>query len=359
MAVEDLEVANLLLDPQNPRLPDFVIRDTESILSYLTKSSAVDELIDAIGENGYFEDEPLIGVRDGTSVVIVEGNRRLTALKLLDQFRGSTAEEIDQQAELPAKVRSSLKQANHAPQRVPVALHDRREDVLVYLGNKHIAGVKPWGSLAKAKYVKQLMEQPQFSTGDYSQRIREIARSIGSRSDYIKRSLRSLSAYDEARDKNYFDLPGLSEEKVKFSRLSSALDYANILEFATGEVEPEYPVSYDPKKLAELFKWLFVQDEKGNTILGDTRNLRQLAEVVKNEAALLAVRRGKTLTAAYRMTSGVEVDFDNLTSNALEQLQRANAIAAEVDATDARIDDASALFKQARALRRSLESDLD
>lgn len=358
MAIEDLDIEPLILDPDNPRLPNFVGREQGVILEYLTRSSAVDELIDAIGENGYFADEPIIGVRehDGGVVTIVEGNRRLTALKLLARYRDYSDEDIDKETTLPAKVRNSLKAAKHHPETVPVAIHTARESVLVYLGNKHIAGVKPWGSLAKAKYVQQLMDQPQFQDGNFSERVRNVARSIGSRSDYIKRALRALQAYNDARDHDYFGLQGLTEDKVKFSRLSSALDYSGIISFATGEDEPEYPVAYNMDELRDLFKWLFVEDDDGNTVVGDTRNLRQLSNVLEKPEALMAIRRGKTLTAAYRMTSSLGADFDKMLSDALTNLQSANAIAPEIDASEPRIDDANALFKQARALRSTLES---
>lgn len=356
MAIEHIQIENLRLDPENPRLPAFVQRDPEAILSYLTSSAAVDELIDAIGENGYFEDEPLIGVRDGDVVTVIEGNRRLTALKLLHKHRDSTSEEIDGDRELPSKIRASLKEATHHPRTVPVAMHARREDVLVYLGNKHIAGVKPWGSLAKAKYVQQLMDQPQFSGPDFEENVRNVSRSIGSRSDYIRRALRALQAYNDAIANEYFGLPGLSEENVKFSRLSSALDYSEIMNFVVADPAIDYPVQYHAERLAELFRWLFVENEDGETTVGDTRNLRQLSEVLANEKALEAVRRGKTLASAYRMTSSLGLDFDNLLSEALESLQRANAIAPEIETTEARLNDANALFKQSRALRSTLES---
>jgi len=356
MAIEQLAIDELELDPQNPRLPGFVERDAEAILKYLTSSAAVDELIDAIGENGYFDDEPLIGVRSNGIITVVEGNRRLTALKLLDRYRDTSEEEIEGQLDLPSKVRTSLKQAKHHPLTVPVAMHDRREEVLVYLGNKHIAGVKPWGSLAKAKYVRQLLDQPQFRGQNHDELVRNVARSIGSRADYIKRALRALEAYDYALERDYFGLPNMNEESVKFSRLSSALDYSSVMEFAANAEDAEHPVDYDQERLKELFRWLFVEDDEGNTLVGDTRNLRQLSKVMENAEALEALQRGKSLSSAYRMTSSLAADFDNLLSEALDRLQRANAIAPEVEVSEPRLDDANALFKQSRALRSTLEA---
>ena len=347
------KVDNLFLDPKNPRLPEFVGRSPEEIEQYLIESASVDELVSAIGENGYFASEPLIGVEEDGQLIIVEGNRRLTALKVL---RFGATKDKKAIAALPAKVRDALSHAEEFPEEVPVAVYPKRADVLVYLGNKHIAGVRPWGALAKAKYVDQLMEA--FGNQkDYSERVRDVARSIGSRSDYINRSIRALQAYNDAVDNKYFGLPGLSEETVKFSRLSSALDYSDILLFATGGEKAEYPVRYDPSRLEELMGWLFVKDEKGQTVLGDTRNLSVLKEVIINDEALHALRSGKSLSNAYRLTSALEDDYDQAVSRAYEALQEASSLVVEVEATEARLDDINRVFKHVRSIRRTLEDE--
>src|ERR1041384_6955475 len=81
--LDDIEIGLLDLDPENPRLPNYVPRDHQSMLEFLAKSSSIEELISAISENDFFPAESLIAVPHGTRYQVVEGNRRLTALLLL------------------------------------------------------------------------------------------------------------------------------------------------------------------------------------------------------------------------------------------------------------------------------------
>lgn len=79
-------VDDLLLDSRNPRLTDFGLNEGASqaeILNVLWTKMAVDEVALSIAENGYFQHEPLYAAREGGKLHVVEGNRRLAAVKLL------------------------------------------------------------------------------------------------------------------------------------------------------------------------------------------------------------------------------------------------------------------------------------
>ncbi|MBE69629.1 MAG: chromosome partitioning protein ParB [Thalassospira sp.] len=344
-----LPVTDLRLDPNNPRLPSYVdTSDEEQIFEFLAKSSAIDELVSAIGTNDYFASEPLIGVVEDDEVVIVEGNRRLTALKILggDVFEG-----------MPKKLQSIVDDAAFHPESVPVDLYPARVDVLTYLGNKHIAGVKPWGALAKARYVKQLFEN--FGgVGGYQDRVKRVARSIGSRSDFIARSLKALEAYEVAEEQEFFGLDGVDETSVKFSLLSTALDYEGVQDFVYEDAD----VPFDERTLIQenlrkLFDWMFAKGANGKTRLGESRNLSKLSQVVASQPALTAFERGFTLEQAYKTTDGIDREFDRLTAAVLSGLREANSIVADVQVTQDRIVDADSIRKQARQLNNHFKDD--
>ena len=75
--------ADLHLDPKNPRLADeaFSVDDQEGILRWLWRNKSVNELVDSILANGYWEHEELFATEEGDRLVVVEGNRRLSAVK--------------------------------------------------------------------------------------------------------------------------------------------------------------------------------------------------------------------------------------------------------------------------------------
>src|SRR5690349_10621482 len=79
-----LSVTSLLLDHENPRLPQSGgALGQRQIIDELVTHDAVYELAKDITTLGFFPTEVLLGLRDGDQIVVVEGNRRLAALKLL------------------------------------------------------------------------------------------------------------------------------------------------------------------------------------------------------------------------------------------------------------------------------------
>lgn len=343
-----INIDDLLLDLENPRLPSYLSREQDDILKFLAHSSSIDELISAIGSNDYFKSEPLIAVPMGNKYNVIEGNRRLTALKIMNgaNFEG-----------MSKRLSDAVGRAKYKPIEAPVDVYESRKDILNYLGNKHIAGVKPWGALAKARYAKQLSELMEGG-GTFQERAKNVAMTIGSRSDFITRSLKALNAYEIAEENNFFNLEGIDEEKVKFSLLSTALDYEGIQSFVYEN--PEAPV--DKRKilngsLTELFAWMFESDSKGKTKLGESRNLIKLSNVVADEKALHEFRMGLTLDQAYALSGGLNEEFDNLTTKVLSGLRDANSIVADVENTEDREAKVISISKQARVLKQAVIND--
>src|SRR5712671_6591853 len=83
---EDVSTDELLLDPHNPRLTAFTMdaRATqEEIIHLLWDNMAVDEVALSIAENGFFKHEALYATKEHGKNYVIEGNRRLAAVKLL------------------------------------------------------------------------------------------------------------------------------------------------------------------------------------------------------------------------------------------------------------------------------------
>lgn len=85
--ITTIPVSQLRFDPENPRLPSNIDGHSEqAVLAWMLEDATVLELLGSIGEVGYFPGEPLLVVpaADGNDVyIVVEGNRRLSAVKLL------------------------------------------------------------------------------------------------------------------------------------------------------------------------------------------------------------------------------------------------------------------------------------
>src|SRR5262249_10520586 len=81
----DIEVVQLFLDARNPRLGgmDLSVEQQDEITKVLWEERAVNERVDSIATSGYWRHEELIACREAGKLVVVEGNRRLAAVKLL------------------------------------------------------------------------------------------------------------------------------------------------------------------------------------------------------------------------------------------------------------------------------------
>lgn len=79
-----LSVDAVRLDKENPRLPEDMLNESQpNIIEYLVSNFNVLDIAKSIAENGFFINELPIVVKKGRHFIVIEGNRRLTALKLL------------------------------------------------------------------------------------------------------------------------------------------------------------------------------------------------------------------------------------------------------------------------------------
>lgn len=306
--LDDLE-----LDTENPRLPEGIDRDQLGMINYIATSTSIEDLMSAIAENGFFPGEPLIVIPDASTTgkfIVVEGNRRLTAVKLLrDPFLCENPS---------ARLRQIATDAKHTVDRVPVIERKTRVEILPYLGFRHITGVKQWEPLSKARYIKQLFDYTDI-TLDPMQRYYEVSRAIGSRRDHIKRNLDALAVYDIIKDNDFYGIEKLDEESIKFSVLSTALADERLGQFVgvsiedDGDTIPSHPIinasSLKTREIKELTEWLYKKGEDKKTRVGESRNLRELAAVVNSPKALEQFRMGAALNVAYQLTSDVTKDF--------------------------------------------------
>lgn len=84
---ERIELDDLILDVKNPRLAELGITSTATpfdLVKALWEKMAVEEVATSIAYSGYFDHEPLfVEPAPNGKYVVIEGNRRLAAVKLL------------------------------------------------------------------------------------------------------------------------------------------------------------------------------------------------------------------------------------------------------------------------------------
>lgn len=294
----EADVQDLHFDPENPRLPDRLkgAPDPE-VIKYLLHECNLIDLMLSIGEQNFFAGEPLLVVpRAEGGLTVVEGNRRLGALKLLQP--GAVA------PVMPTQVAQANASATHHPTRVPVLKFVQRDEILTYLGYRHITGIQEWDALAKARYLRQLRLRygPAYSE---TEAHKALAREIGSRASHVAKLLTGLTLLERARDSGILHEIKLREDDIPFSLLTTGIGYENICKFiglkSGSDVEA---AGLKDKEFKEFFTWVFAKPLHSKTVLGESRNFDKLARVVAHERAYSELQRGASLDDADLYTSG-------------------------------------------------------
>ncbi|EBB0769773.1 chromosome partitioning protein ParB [Salmonella enterica] len=360
-SLDYIDLKKLELDTKNPRLPEGVERTPEAMLNHIALTTSIEDLMNAIAENGFFPGEPLIAVKEGDKYIVVEGNRRLTAVKLIHN-----PYECERPSSRMIEIADGAASKLDTLAKLPVIVRDTRAEILPYLGFRHITGVKQWEPLAKARYIEQLFELTS-DTLPTSDRYHQVARAIGSRKDHIKRSLDALAVYKVMEDNNFYDIEGLDEESIKFSILSTALADEKIGFFVGISEKDEdddissndviiHPEYIDRENTKELTIWLYKKDESGKTKVGESRNLRMLSSVIDDPKALTSFRNGADLKVAYQLTENLKQDFISLLYKAESALIEAAGIVATIDYNPEALEVARRLSQNVKLIGNTIKA---
>ncbi len=316
--INSLPTNDLHFDRENPRLAEYGITKTakdDDVISILWDAMDIKELVQSIAASGYFEHEPLIIAEENNKKVVIEGNRRLAAVKaLLDP--GLVAEKG---GDIPALKKTDLKKLENLPVKIST-----REEFWRYIGFKHVNGPAKWSSYAKAKYIADVHREYEIS-------LEDIAEQIGDRHKTVQRLYRGLMVIEQAEKKGVYDRENRFRQRFAFSHLYTGLDYdgiSNFLSLESEDAETTTPVPDEAvANLGELCVWLYGNKKEKKPPVVETQNphLRQLNEVLKNRGALAALRAGEELTAAFELSRPPIAIFEEALLKSKRNLQNARA----------------------------------
>lgn len=314
-----LNVSELLFDRKNPRLAEFGLtpKSTEKeIVHLLWETMDVRELVMSIDASGFFSHESLIVAEEGNKYIVIEGNRRLAAVRLL--LDGELARSI--RVKIPTIDAPKAKKL----EKLPVIL-STREEAWRYLGFKHVNGPARWSSYAKSKYVANIHRGIGIS-------LEDIARQIGDTHKTVQRLYRGLMVIEQAERSRVFDRDKRWYRHFYFSHLYTGLQYPGISAFIGISPEMEEkrsPVPLDKiRELGELFCWMYgnKEDNIEPVLKRQNPDLRHLDAVVGNEEALAALRNGTHLDDAFQLSRSTSRVFLETLVEAKQQLQKARGL---------------------------------
>ena len=151
-----LSVASLHLDPKNPRLGrETAARAPREIIQYLFEHDKAMDVAESIATRGYFPNEPLLAIRENDRLIVVEGNRRLAALKALREpglLEGAKHGQIDRLARRIINSQSISK--------VPVTIAPSRKATDRQIAGRHVGTpVLAWQAENRASFILDKLEE--------------------------------------------------------------------------------------------------------------------------------------------------------------------------------------------------------
>lgn len=318
-------VDNLLLDPENPRLASGRQTDSPTQLSLIKRlwtEMAVDELVMSIAANGFFSEEPLFVIptnndRWDGKYYVVEGNRRLAAVRILLDSKLRSQLRITNMPELDDIQRAKL-------QKLPVSKYEDRKELWAFLSFRHINAPQAWDAYSKAKFVALVHD-------DYGISLEEISRRIGDQHETVKRLYRGYKALNQAENAGVYDIEERYRDQFYFSHWYTALAYPQFQEFlgiTLDDFDKSEPIPESHLgELGELLIWIYGRKSNGTEIKPIVRrqnpDLNQLREVISSPQALDALRSGYSLERSHEVSAGDERRFRESLTRAKDELQRA------------------------------------
>lgn len=339
VALLDLRVAELALDPNNPRLPeDLQGASQERLLEYLYENGSLDELARSFADNGYFQHEPLIVAGDeieGFPFTTLEGNRRLATLKILLGLPPALGDDWDVGLDEPLSAERAAELAS-----VPCYRVESREEVHKYLGFRHIGGIKTWSAEAKARYLLQEVDKA-HQRGD-RQPFLDVARRVGSNTQGVRNSYLAIAALRHGRDEFGIDVGFVLRRRfgvwLRCMNVPDLRSYVGLDSAKSYEEVRQAIQGLHKERLQEVLTDLTPADGT-KAVLEDSRDVTSYGRVLANDQAHAALRKYSDLRIAQQVVERAELPLriERMAQQLeilLQEIQRADVEAPTRDAIE-------------------------
>jgi hypothetical protein len=347
--IEYIPVDELHLDPRNPRLrEDQHGLSPEDLLTVMT-DWGLEEIAASVVENGFWAHEALLVVRerlepkaDQMSSVVVEGNRRLAAVKLLRAaYDGKPLNTKWKRlaSDLTAAAFEKLKE-------LPTIEADERSDVDSFLGFRHVTGIKQWEPHEKAAFIAKLVD------GGLS--YEEVMRRIGSKTPTVRQNYVAFKLFRQLEE-----LEDVAVEKVrnKFSvlflslRASGTQEYLGIdLNAAPKDASTPLQARFEPNAV-RFARWLF-GDAKREPLFTDSRHTDRFGLILASKEARAYLERTEDprFEVALRLAGGDLVEVIRHVEKAADEIEEVLSVVQHYAEDPDLIEATKRLFRDVKAL---------
>lgn len=289
---KEVEVPKLLFDPHNPRLPELLGKDQAEIFRFLVDEIGVDDVLQSIAASGMIEGDPMIArpAEKTGEFYVIEGNRRLAALKLLNGQKIGDGGEEPSVPVVPQSFAPSIK-------RIRIQLGWTEQDIDAYLGYKHVTATREWPPEAKARFVISRVKE-NFS----AENLGAFAKRLGTTLPTLRRWVVAFLTLKQAEEAGKFD-PKEAYAKRYFGTFYTLLGSQVAQAFLGLKSDPitAAPVPEDHLgELQEFISWSIGTKKEPPVV--NSRKQQKLDAVLASPSALRHFRLRRDLDAALLYT---------------------------------------------------------
>jgi len=297
-----LSVDLLDFDSTNPRFGGLMDRKSQEHIQQemMKEPYYAFELVDSFLKNGFIDYEPLVVKRVADRYLVIEGNRRLAAIREIlghqDRYKGR----IEDLKTIPALV---------FPERPD---KEQQSEMRIYLGVRHLIGFREWPSLSKARFLDRLSQDE----GGLDRVLKELR--------ITKTQVRRFLVPYRLLKTAQIAIP----KGEDFWMLGEALSRSGIKSFLQLEVDDSLKVAdYNKKRLNLLLDYIYGpkksigERDADARVVTDTRDLSRLASVLDSEKASSVLFAGKSLEEAE-----IQVDTREESLNRLAKMRKDIAV---------------------------------
>lgn len=341
---KSLNIKNLYLDPNNYRFADeveYVKIDDDKVVSdriqkrtraYIEgdKREGIRDLLESFKTNGFLKVD-VIQLRDlgNNYYLVIEGNRRVTALKCLqdDFLQGKDIGKLS-----PSVFKS-------VPAEILPMCEDPKEHLII-MGLKHINGNKKWAAINQSQLLFDYLVDFWGDPKAYSAKENELCKSLGLTKQRLRSSQRAIHLINKYRESDYGDqfrseMYSIFEEITKKGQIREWLEWDDDL--------------YQPQniyRMERLFSWISKADKlfdeetddevkEREPIIDKASEIRLLADFINSEDALQTMEYTESVTIAYQKSgiderANIEKSLDNVKKN-IKILKRYSDVLEDAD----------------------------
>lgn len=310
--VIECEIGNLFLDPNNPRFwsekPQKQVLDhkipDENVQARAfanIERHGIKELSESMLRNGFLTlDRIVVREIDGHQgkYVVVEGNRRLAALKTL---RSNIEDE-------------TVAEENVSEEQLQLILQDTNTiEVLEYKGDsqgdiswilqgiRHISGIKQWEPAQRAKLVSDQIDQ-------YDMGFKEAGQQFGLSSKAVGRLYRTYKALEQMRSDEDFQSKAENQYFTLFEESIKSKDVRKWLGWDENHLKFK-----DEDNLHQFYSWIVPdEDNEEKRRIHDPRQIKKLG-------VLISSKRENLLSLIDQHSLTIDSAYDRVTDEGIKQ----------------------------------------